>query len=824
MLFDLLNCVFYLSWIYIFYVYIGYYALLVVFARMFRKEVIKSETFLPKITLIISAYNEEKVIRTKILNSIGLDYPKELLEILVVSDASTDRTDSIVNEFSGQVRLIRQLNRKGKTSGLNTAVPPAQGEIIVFSDANSIYEKDALKELAQNFADPSVGYVTGESRYRDADSSPAGQTEGLYWKYESRLKILESSIGSMVGADGAIYAIRKELYEPLQTEDINDFVNPLQIIAKRFRGIYEPKAICYEETAGDLKREFKRKRRIVNRSWHGLFRVKQVSNPFRYPLCAVEIISHKLLRWMAPFVLALVFITNAGLSFYGGFYRFAMAVQIVFYSLAVGGYWAKSQKSSAARILTLPFYFCMVNLASALGIIDNIRGRVYSIWEPPERLDIPEDQVAIEDPGFGRRLNILFLAPRIPCPPNKGDKIRSFNELKYLAERHNIYLGTSLDKKNDRQYVKILKAYCREIFCFHMFRHLRIIGNLTTSKPFSVANFYSCSLQRWVNDILDKRKIDAVICFCSSMAEYVFKSSAYNRGALNGVRLIMDYVDLDSDKWQQYSCYSAKILRPVYRLENQRLFAYEQRINNEFDASIFVSNREKLIFEKLYPQAGKISVIQNGIDFNYFSQKDKEPANQNPILLFTGFMSYFANEDGIQWFCETILPLIKREFPKAQLKIVGSNPTRNVLKLARIPGVIVTGFIPDIRPFYWSADVCVIPLRIARGLQNKILEAMATGNAVVATSNASEGIICNENIDILVADQPEKFASHVIDLLKNPAKKIRLGQNAVINVRRHYVWEDNLQELDNILHKEQLIKSGSALGHSAVNEAVKIQS
>jgi len=799
---EILQYVFFLSWGYIVYVYLGYYALLAVLALFIRKRIERDDNYCPHVSLIISAFNEERVIEAKIANSLALDYPRDKFEILVVSDASSDATDSIVSRYAGEVRLIRQAERKGKTSGLNMAVPEARGKIIVFTDANSMFERDGLRRLVRSFADPAVGCVTGESRYRDVAFSAVGRTEGLYWNYEAELKALESKIGSMVGADGAIYSIRKELYEALRPEDINDFVNPLQIVAKGYRGVYEPGAICYEDTAGDFRREFSRKRRIVNRSWRGLFRVKEVLNPLRYPLYALEVISHKLLRWLIPFVLLALFASNLFLWPLGGIYAVSLIAQLLFYALALAGYRMRAKESRTGRVVAIPFYFCMVNLASALAIVDNLRGRVITTWNPPERrqaADLPHPQpVQALHP---RRLNILFLAHRIPYPPNKGDKIRSFNEIKYLAQHHNIYLGTVLDHEADHQYVATLSDFCQEVYARHFFKRIKLIRNVLSSRPFSVANFYGPSLQRYVDSTLANRNIDAVVCFCSSMAEYVFRSSVLRQNGADGVKLIMDYVDLDSDKWRQYSNYARRPLSALYGVEHRRLFPYEVRINQRFDATIFVSQREKVIFEKLYPQAKNVSVIQNGVSFDYFTPKRKRPDNRNPILLFTGVMDYFANEDGVQWFCEKILPPIRTQFPGAEFYIVGSHPTRKVRNLARIPGVTVTGFAPDIREYYWKADVCVIPLRIARGLQNKVLEAMATGNAVVATSNARDGIICTENSDIVVANQPEDFAREVIDLLSHPQKRDVLGENAVNNIRAHYCWDTNLQKLDELLYR-----------------------
>lgn len=402
-------------------------------------------------------------------------------------------------------------------------------------------------------------------------------------------------------------------------------------------------------------------------------------------------------------------------------------------------------------------------------------------------------------------MNILFLCHRIPFPPNKGDKIRSFNELVYLSRKHRVYLGTTLDEESDQAYVKILESYCEEVCAIYFDRKTRLAKSVFSGKPFSVSNFYDSSLQAFVDRVVGERGIDAVICFCSSMAEYVFNNPLYRKAGLSGIKLIMDFVDLDSDKWLQYARYAGRCMSLIYRIENNRLFKYETKINRAFDHSIFVSDREVKVFQKLYPANRNVRVIANGVDYGYFSPHQlpdlerSELKGQFPTLVFTGYMDYFANEDGVRWFCEKIFPMIRAEFPDVEFYIVGNRPTNAVWSLSEIDGVTVTGYVDDIRTYYRMADVCVIPLRIARGLQNKVLEAMATGNAVVATSNASEGIICHQNRDIVIADDEETFAGEVISLLRNEDRRREMSRQAVDNIHRNYSWESNLKCFDEIL-------------------------
>lgn len=401
-------------------------------------------------------------------------------------------------------------------------------------------------------------------------------------------------------------------------------------------------------------------------------------------------------------------------------------------------------------------------------------------------------------------MNILFISHRIPYPPNKGDKIRSFNQIKYLSRFHRIFLATLLESPSDREYIGGLERLCEAICAVQPNKGTRLWQALSASKPFSVSYFYHKKVQRFIDDLLEKESIDIIVCFCSSIAEYVFQTPRYRENRLSGVRLIMDYVDLDSDKWLQYSQYSLFPLNIIHRIEYKRLFEYEKTINKKFDASIFVAKREMALFQRRYPRANRLHVIPNGVDIEYFrpapeSSERTRADNSSPILVFTGAMDYFANVDGVVWFSSHIFPKIKQAFPQALFYVVGSNPSQAVQSLAKDGNIRVTGFVEDIRDYYQMADICVIPLRIARGLQNKVLEAMASAKAVVATPDASEGIVCEHGTDILIADNAESFAKEVITLLKNKQNQDRIGQNAFNNIEHNYNWEINMNKLDKII-------------------------
>ncbi len=369
---------FWLSFALLCYVYLGYPLFLLLFPRRRRGRTF-SEQPLPFVTLLISAYNESAVIGQKLVNSLNLDYPRELLQIIVISDCSDDGTDEIVNSFaSNGIQLIRQTERRGKSAGLNLGFQEANGEILIFSDANALYQPDAARQLVAHFCDRTIGYVVGNARYLDHEARVASaDSEGLYWKFESWLKEQESNFGSVVGGDGALYAIRRELYEPLRPTDINDLLHPLQIILKGFRGVYEPAAVCYETAGDSFGKEFRRKVRIVSRSFNAVRRAWPVLlpwNQFPHWMCLV---SHKILRWTAPFFLVFLAISSILLWSYV-FYRVAGVLQLLFYALALIGWFTKGR---GPRLVYLPYYFCVVNLASFLGLLKSFGGSLSSTWQ-----------------------------------------------------------------------------------------------------------------------------------------------------------------------------------------------------------------------------------------------------------------------------------------------------------------------------------------------------------------------------------------------------------------------------------------------------------
>jgi cellulose synthase/poly-beta-1,6-N-acetylglucosamine synthase-like glycosyltransferase len=386
-----LLCTFFLSIVILIYIFMGYPLLIGILSLVLPGRKINKAQIRPPVSFLISCYNEESVIRQKLDNTLSIDYPAEQMEIIVISDGSTDKTDSIVKEYADKgVQLIRQEGRLGKTMGLNLAVGQATGDIVLFSDANALYHPDAVQKLVENFADPRVGYVVGEARYADRVKSASSKSEDTYWQYEILLKKGESRVHSIVGGDGAIYAIRRELYEKLRQTDINDFVNPLQIIAKGFRGVYEPEAICEEETSGSFESEIGRKIRIVNRSFSGLLRMKTVMNPFKTGFFSVQIVSHKLLRWLTPFFLFSFFVSSLCLAFLewqgAGLFQIISFLSLAFLGCSYIGYFF-SRDPGLLPIFHYPYYFMAVNVAAVIGVYRSLKGSIQTTWKPVREVE-----------------------------------------------------------------------------------------------------------------------------------------------------------------------------------------------------------------------------------------------------------------------------------------------------------------------------------------------------------------------------------------------------------------------------------------------------
>lgn len=363
------------------YVYFGYPLFLAALSRFRGKPVAKGEVT-PSVTLVIAAYNEEKTIRGRLENSLALDYPKDKLQIIVASDASSDSTDDIVREYEGRgVTLNRQRERLGKTSALNDTVERlAQGEILVFTDATTLLQPDALHKLVRNFADEHVGAVCGDFEFRVRADSDISRNEGFYWRYETFLRKKESEVGSLAFVGGAFYGIRREVFTPVEPFFADDCISPLESIRKGYRVVFEEEALALEEMASTARGEARIKSRGATRDIEGILSRGSLLNPLKYPLISLTLISHKLLRWAVPILLIVLLISNAILLSVGVFYRVTFGLQVTFYLLALWGW-----RAGLGKFLSIPFYFCLVNYSALMAIINVLSGRRRATWTPVRR-------------------------------------------------------------------------------------------------------------------------------------------------------------------------------------------------------------------------------------------------------------------------------------------------------------------------------------------------------------------------------------------------------------------------------------------------------
>ena len=394
--------------------------------------------------------------------------------------------------------------------------------------------------------------------------------------------------------------------------------------------------------------------------------------------------------------------------------------------------------------------------------------------------------------------DLLFLAHRIPYPPNKGDKIRSYHLLKHLTSKYNVYLGTFIDDPNDWQYRERLDSICAET-CYLKLRPLqgkiKSLQGLLTGEPLSLPYYKNQAMQDWVNKTIKTHSIKKVLIFSSVMAQFINQT--------HDVEMVVDFVDVDSDKWRQYAASKKGLGAWIYKRESDYLFNYEKKIAERAKASFFVSEQEAALFKELAPKISKkITHINNGVDTGYFSPEQifasPYPASED-VVVFTGAMDYWANVDAVKWFAEDVFPHITKNYPAVKFYIVGSRPTTEVKALAN-NSVVVTGAVDDVRPYLAHAKLAVAPLRIARGIQNKVLEAMAMGKYVIATSAAMEGVTYNETLDISVGDEVDTVIKQLEELLQKDSKVMASNNNRDF-VAAMFSWEQNGNRLLNLMQE-----------------------
>ena len=389
--------------------------------------------------------------------------------------------------------------------------------------------------------------------------------------------------------------------------------------------------------------------------------------------------------------------------------------------------------------------------------------------------------------------DLLLLIHRIPYPPNKGDKIRSYHLLKHLAQHYRVHLATFVDDEDDWQHVPTVQALCASSYFGKLnplTGKLRSLAALASTRSLSFDYYRSGEMQAWVDQTMAAHKIGRVLVFSSPMAQY---AEAYP-----AARRVVDFCDVDSDKWRQYAGQKPWPMSWLYRREADTLLAYERHVAATCDASLFVSDPEAQLFRTLAPEsAAKIGWFNNGVDTDYFSPErsyERPYAAGERPLVFTGAMDYWPNIDAVQWFATDIFPALLAAHPALRFYIVGARPTAAVSALGQLPGVTVTGTVPDVRPYIHHAEVTVAPLRIARGIQNKVLEAMAMARPMVVSPQALEGIDAAPGSELLLADGAAAFIATLSSLVANPNPA--LGGAARSKVERQYSWPSNLARIE----------------------------
>ena len=406
--------------------------------------------------------------------------------------------------------------------------------------------------------------------------------------------------------------------------------------------------------------------------------------------------------------------------------------------------------------------------------------------------------------------NILFLVHRLPYPPNKGDKLRSYHLLKHLAAQHRVFLGTFVDSPEDQQYVDLLRGLCAGLHAvnLHPLRsRLASLRGLLTQEALSLPYYRDTGMSRWVKDIAAAEPLDAVVLFSSPMAQYA--------QLLPGLPTLVDFVDVDSAKWAAYAPARTWPLSWLYRREGRLLLAFEQAVAERAQCSFFVTDQEQALFRQLCPGTkARLETLGNGVDCTYFApaaaRLSPYPAGQLP-LVFSGAMDYWPNADAVIWFVSEVLPALRSFFPALHFHIVGRNPGAAVQALSGVD-VTVSGAVADVRPYLQHAAAVVAPLRLARGIQNKILEAMAMARPVVASVACVGAIAAQEGKDLMAAQHAADFVRQLKTLLADPELAGRIGAAARTIVAAGYDWSANLAGIDHHLEggRPQPISRGTA--------------
>lgn len=402
---------------------------------------------------------------------------------------------------------------------------------------------------------------------------------------------------------------------------------------------------------------------------------------------------------------------------------------------------------------------------------------------------------------------VLFLCHRIPFPPNKGDKIATYHRLKYLNERYNVVLGCFIDDANDFQYIPNVEALCDELHVVDLCNKSNVltgIASLLKAKPVSTFFHESDSMQNWVDDVVKRKGIERLYAYSASASQFIEDEQYASH------KRVLDMTDVDSDKWRQYAQKKPFYSSWIYSRESNLLSRYEQQILSKFDAVTLVTAEERDLFKQMSPpsQHEKIYTLENGVDTEYFDitasyDETDKPSPEHEFICFTGAMDYWANVDAVVWFAENVWPELRAQNPNLYFYIVGGNPSSAVSALANIEGIVVTGRVVDVRPFVARSLLCVAPLRIARGVQNKILEAMSMSKPVVMTSMGQEGIELPEEQLPFVLDEPSQQVDAIMALINDEDARDKLGNKNRNWILSRYSWNSALTFLSELLERNR---------------------
>lgn len=401
-------------------------------------------------------------------------------------------------------------------------------------------------------------------------------------------------------------------------------------------------------------------------------------------------------------------------------------------------------------------------------------------------------------------MNILILSQRVPYPPNKGEKLRTYHQIEYLLSTgHDISVCTPAHSDDDIKSIEQLSASMNIHVIFESMGPAlpRLALGLMFFKALSVSNFYNARLQKRFDEIIENNCFDIILCTSSSMAEYVFRSSVIKLHSDKNITpsLLMDFMDLDSDKWKQYSKSSFWPMRWVYAREARHLAGLEQKIQQTFDHCFLISQNEIDLFHEHIGPAENIHVLGNGIDTGSYYPPVNPPENTDPVFIFTGVMDYKPNIDAVLWFVKHAWHLIREKYPQARFIIAGMNPSKTIQNLADTPGIEVTGFVDNILPYYHRSDYFIAPFTIARGIQNKILQAFACGLPVIASSMGAEGIDYRHGENIIIAETAEDYLLAIDKLESDSAIKAGIKNAAIKLIHDQYSWDGKLRVLDAFL-------------------------